>query len=109
MINLFSFSFSGSNCPLCGKFEERMSDHFADQHDIMKTQYKAGRAIKAGDERDHRYLICPKCSVITDRMDLHGRNAHHYRGDRNYHKRAALVKRASAVSIPLMLFVFCYL
>ncbi len=94
-----------------------MSDHFTDDHDIMKIQYKAARAIKAGDERRNKFFICPECSVICDRMDLHGRNAHHWRGDDNYARRAALCKRAQLVSIDLnlsnvicglMLFVVCY-
>ncbi len=75
-----------------------MAKHFRKKHDIEKNQYRAARAIKQGDEPNNRFLICPEDSVITDRIDIHAINKHSWKGDKYYHKRAALFKRASEVS-----------
>ncbi len=98
LLYVLFFFFSGDQCPLCGKFTQRMNEHMLSKHKIRKDQYRCARDIKAAEESDHKYLLCPICSTITRRLDRHIIGCHKMGGEHRLKERKALCAQARQVS-----------
>lgn len=104
-------------CPFltCDVETRQLNAHLIKVHGISRYQFGIMLNYKANTKRAAQYLVCPRCSFITTRLDKHLINAHKLRGTlekvklrERYMKEARDVSTYSIMELVIFSFSITY-